>query len=110
MHLGQQGHINLSKSYATSLLVLYAALQAIVFEIFPSSSLLKGGRCPPCSILALFLACSITLMTVSQTFSRLHHCVSVPFHLHASQNVERKMLGRKGGKKEGDHRGGSYFG
>lgn len=37
-------------------------------------------------------------------FSRLHHCVSVPFHLHALfPNCRRENVEKNGGKKEGDH-------
>ena len=70
-HVGQQGHINLSKSYATSLPAPYAALQAIVFEDISPSRLVKGSRRPPCSSLALLLVCSIALITVSQTFFKI---------------------------------------
>lgn len=58
---------------------------------------MKGGRCPPCSALTLLSVYAIILMTVSQTFSRLHHCVSVPFHLHALfPKFKRENVGKKG--------------
>lgn len=108
-HSGQPGHINLSKSCATSLLcALYYDAGRCSWNIYPSR-FLKDGRCHPRSVLTVLSVGSIALITVSQTFSRLHQCVSVPSHLHSfspncgAENVEGGGKGRRGEK-------GSYSG
>lgn len=104
-HLGQRGHINLSKSYATSLLVLYAGLQAIVFEIFPLPVSWKAAAVP----LAPHLPSSQSTPLFQWLSARLFQdCTIVYLFLficvNPSQNLKGKMLGRKGveGGGEGD--------
>lgn len=107
-HLGQRGHINRSKSYATSLLTLYAAFTGHCVWDISSSGLLKGGRRPPCSVLTLFLGLlyGFNDRRPNNFLFFFQDCTIVYLFLFicSHQNVEGENVGReRGEKKEGDH-------
>lgn len=98
-HLGQQGHLSLSKSYATSRLVLSATLQAIVFEIFPLSGSKRAASVPLPPFLPSSQAPLLLSAKVFQDCTIVYLFLFI--YMHSSQAREGKMLSEKG--KEKDH-------
>lgn len=98
-HLGQRGHQ--SEEVIRHITASCCIAGCWMWNISTCSSL-KGDRSPLCSVLTYFV-CSIALISVGQTYPRLHHCVSDPFHLHAlSANCRGENVGNKWGRR-GDH-------